>query len=104
MNKLNIAMLPWVYLIAAVISRRKTVIRRTAELASTPQNLQAIHAGLLSDFSQGVAIEETDIDDLKAAVSVTDNRDVLAVYGNLLNGSLNHLSAFNSHIEAVTSN
>jgi hypothetical protein len=52
----------------------------------------------------GVIIEETDIDDLKAAIAVTKNKDVLTVYGNLLNGSLNHLSAFNSHLEAASSN
>ena len=59
---------------------------------------------LLDALQVGVAIEETDIDDLKAAIAVTDNRDVLTVYGNLLNGSLSHLSAFNSHIEAVNLN
>jgi hypothetical protein len=59
---------------------------------------------LLNALQVGVAIEETDIDDLKAAIAVTDNRDVLTVYGNLLNGSLSHLSAFNSYIEAVNLN
>jgi len=53
---------------------------------------------LLDALQVGVAIEETDIDDLKAAIAITGNRDVLTVYGNLLNGSLNHLSAFNSRI------
>jgi hypothetical protein len=59
---------------------------------------------LLDALQVGVAIEETDIDDLKAAIAVTDNRDVLTVYGNLLNGSLSHLSAFDSYIEAVNLN
>jgi hypothetical protein len=58
---------------------------------------------LMDALQAGVIIEETDIDDLKAAIAVTDNKDVLTVYGNLLNESLNHLSAFNSHIEAVSS-
>ena len=53
---------------------------------------------LLDALQVGVAIEETDIDDLKAEIAITGNRDVLTVYGNLLNGSLNHLSAFNSRI------
>ena len=53
---------------------------------------------LLDALQVGVAIEEQDIDDLKAAISATDKRDILTVYGNLLNGSLNHLSAFNSRI------
>ena len=59
---------------------------------------------LLDALQVGVAIEETDIDDLKAAIAETDNRDILTVYGNLLNGSLNHLSAFNSHIETSSAN
>jgi len=59
---------------------------------------------LLYGLQVGVTVEETDIEDLKAAIAVTDNRNVLMVYGNLLNGSLNHLSAFKSHIEAVSSN
>jgi hypothetical protein len=56
---------------------------------------------LLDALQVGVAIEEKDIDDLKAAISATDNKDVLNVYANLLNGSTNHLAAFNSRIEAV---
>ena len=51
----------------------------------------------------GVTIEEQDIDDLRDAMSITDNRDILAVYGNLLNGSSNHLSAFRSRLH-VTNN
>jgi hypothetical protein len=58
---------------------------------------------LLDALHVGVAIEEKDIDGLKAAISATDNRDILTVYGNLLNGSLNHLSAF-SRTEALSSN
>jgi hypothetical protein len=58
---------------------------------------------LLDALQVGVAIEEKDIKDLKAAMAITDNRDVLTVYSNLLNGSLNHLSAFDSHIDAVSS-
>jgi hypothetical protein len=59
---------------------------------------------LLDALLTGVTIEETDIEDLKAAIAVTDHRDILTVYGNLLNGSLSHLEAFNSHIETVSSN
>jgi hypothetical protein len=59
---------------------------------------------LLDALQVGVLVEETDIDDLKAAIAVTDNRDLLTVYGNLMNGSLNHLSAFDSHIETASSN
>jgi hypothetical protein len=59
---------------------------------------------LLDALQVGVMIEETDIVDLKAAIGITDNRDVLQVYGNLLNGSTNHLSAFEGHIETASSN
>ena len=49
----------------------------------------------------GVKIETMDIDDLHAAIDNADNRDILSVYANLLNGSENHLDAFNSHLEVV---
>ncbi len=52
-------------------------------------------------LAAGVAIEEKDIDDLKIAINETDNKDVLKVYGNLLNGSARHLDAFNSRIDAM---
>ena len=48
----------------------------------------------------GVEIEKTDIDDLKAASNSTQNRDILRVYTNLLQGSYNHLDAFESHLQA----
>jgi hypothetical protein len=59
---------------------------------------------LLDALEVGVIIEEKDIDDLKAAIAITDNKDTLTVYGNLLNGSLNHLAAFNSHLETINAN
>ena len=99
--------------VGTLISRYKLTdpAQETAGVFTNP-DLQALYAqliakgsiSLLDALQVGVSIEETDIDDLKAAIAVTDNRDVLTVYGNLLNGSLNHLSAFNSHIEAVSSN
>lgn len=70
-----------------------------ADLQKLYNDLLARGNGSLTDALQaGVTIEEADIDDLKAAIANTDNRDVLSIYGNLLNGSLNHLSAFRSHI------
>ena len=72
------------------------------------RNPRASYSGVKSHLSShlevGVIIEETDIDDLKAAIAVTDNKDILTVYGNLMNGSLNHLAAFNSHIETLSAN
>ena len=49
----------------------------------------------LTDAMQvGVSIEEKDIDDLNQAMSATDNNDIVTIYGNLMNGSQNHLAAF----------
>ena len=47
----------------------------------------------------GVFIEETDIEDLGIAISDTDKEDIKKVYGRLLEGSLRHLDAFNSHLD-----
>jgi hypothetical protein len=99
--------------VGTLISRYKLIdpVQEAAGVFTNP-DLQALYdqlmakgsISLLDALQVGVSIEETDIDDLKAAIAVTDNRDALTVYGNLLNGSLSHLSAFNSHIEAVSSN
>ncbi len=43
----------------------------------------------------GVLIEEVDIRDLKAGIDSTKHSDIKNVYTNLLQGSKNHLSAFN---------
>jgi hypothetical protein len=44
----------------------------------------------------GVIIEETDIDDLTEGIATTRHNDIRTVYSNLLQGSLNHLDAFES--------
>jgi len=41
-----------------------------------------------------ILVEETDIVDLRDAMSRTDNRDIRYVYENLMRGSENHLRAF----------
>ena len=46
----------------------------------------------------GLIIEETDIGDLKAGIASTKHKDVITVYSNLLQGSLNHLDAFCSDL------
>jgi hypothetical protein len=46
----------------------------------------------------GVFIEETDIDDLNAAIDSTTHKDITTVYTNLIRGSLNHLDAFESQL------
>ena len=42
----------------------------------------------------GVLIEETDIADLQEALKATRERPIRNVFGNLLDGSYNHLAAF----------
>jgi len=46
----------------------------------------------------GVIIEETDIDDLNEAIASSQHNDLETVYNNLLQGSLNHLDAFESQL------
>jgi hypothetical protein len=42
----------------------------------------------------GVIIEETDIEDLQAAIKATKEKPIVRVFSNLLAGSYNHLDAF----------
>ena len=68
----------------------------------TNPNLQALYdelidagsVSLVDALEVGVAIEETDIADLTAAIASTTHNDIKTVYGNLLLGSLNHSDAF----------
>ncbi|MEN8806952.1 MAG: DUF2202 domain-containing protein [Desulfobacterales bacterium] len=72
----------------------------------TNQDLQTLYNELLAQGIQsvtealraGVIIEETDIADLEDHLELTDNNDIIQVFTNLLNGSENHLAAFNSHL------
>jgi len=54
-------------------------------------------ASLEDALNVGVAIETLDITDLEAALEETSTRSVRRVFENLLNGSYNHLSAFDRH-------
>jgi hypothetical protein len=56
---------------------------------------------LKAAIEAGVKIEELDIADLEAAIAATAKRDLKRVYVNLLEGSLNHLDAFESNLELV---
>ncbi|MBN1856972.1 MAG: DUF2202 domain-containing protein [Dehalococcoidia bacterium] len=47
----------------------------------------------------GAAIEEIDIFDLEEYLAQTDNADIQQVYGDLLTGSMKHLSSFTSVLE-----
>lgn len=66
------------------------------------QDLQAVYDSMIAQGSRsleeayrvGVAIEELDIADLKAALAEATPRDVGRVFQNLLRGSERHLAAF----------
>jgi hypothetical protein len=74
------------------------------------QAFQGIYDGLIAQGERslldalyvGQAIEEMDIDDLQKAMEETVKTDLDTVYGNLQNGSYNHLDAFNAHIANLT--
>jgi hypothetical protein len=56
---------------------------------------------LVDALEVGVMIEETDIADIEEALLATDDahQDIERVYTNLLEGSYNHLAAFNSQLD-----
>ncbi len=53
---------------------------------------------LTDALKAGVMIEERDISDLEKVLTNTTREDLKVVYGNLLSGSENHLSAFNTQL------
>jgi hypothetical protein len=53
---------------------------------------------LVEALKVGVIIEESDIDDLTEGIASTKRKDIMTVYNNLLQGSLNHLDAFCSNL------
>jgi hypothetical protein len=58
--------------------------------------IEAGEVSLEEALKVGVAIEELDIADLEQALTETDKRNIERVFQNLLNGSYNHLDAFNA--------
>jgi len=55
---------------------------------------------LIDALYVGALIEEVDMEDITAAIQETDERPIILVYSNLLDGSENHLRAFVDVIEA----
>jgi hypothetical protein len=53
---------------------------------------------LLEALKVGVDIEVTDIVDLEEGINTSTHKDIKTVYNKLLEGSLNHLDAFNSNL------
>jgi hypothetical protein len=62
--------------------------------------LSAGIVGYCEALDVGIQIEELDIEDLEIALTEVEAQDVARVFGNLLNGSENHLNAFSSRSEA----
>ena len=68
------------------------------------QDLQQLYDDLLAQgevslvdaIKVGIIIEETDIADITDYLTQTDKKDITTVYNNLLDGSYNHLAAFES--------
>ncbi len=85
-----------------------TVGKMVGEFANT--ELQALYDALIARGKQsalealmvGGVIEETDIEDLVAAMETSRLSNIDKVYQNLLNGSYNHLRAFASNINSLT--
>jgi len=74
------------------------------------EELQALYNALIARGKQsaleallvGGVIEETDIEDLNAAMATSRLSNIDKVYQNLLNGSYNHLRAFARNIQSLT--
>ena len=74
------------------------------------EELQALYDALIARGKKsalealmvGGVIEETDIEDLNAAMATSRLNNIDEVYQDLLNGSYNHLRAFASNIESLT--
>lgn len=61
--------------------------------------IEAGEVSLEEALKVGVEIEELDIADLEQALTETDKRNIERVFQNLLNGSNNHLDAFNACLD-----
>lgn len=76
----------------------------------TDPTLQELYLKLLEQglgsfeeaIAVGVLIEETDIIDLGNAIADADNRDIVRVYEQLIQGSERHLQAFTRHLTEST--
>lgn len=96
-------------MLLAVMQSRNLPDPRQAEIGKfTNQNLQNLYDSLVERglksqteaFEVGVLVEETDIADLKTALTKIDPKDTDVKYAfeALLNGSENHLRAFNRRL------
>lgn len=71
------------------------------------ENLQALYddlvetgkKSLVDALNVGKTIEEKDIEDLEYYLTLTYKKDITQVFKNLLDGSINHLNAFDRNLE-----
>ena len=71
------------------------------DLQELYDNLMEQAIDLTSALGVGVEIEETDIVDISGYLAETDVKNLNLVYEHLLNGSYNHLDAFNKVLEKL---
>jgi hypothetical protein len=96
--------------IAASEQTHMDAIKKLLDTYSIPEftnpDLQKLYNDLIlrgssskaESLKVGVIIEETDIDDLNEAIAISQHNDIKTVYSNLVQGSLNHLDAFESQL------
>lgn len=95
--------------ILAILQSRQIADSRSSVAGKfTNQDLQKLYNTLVAQGSQditeaykvGKAIEELDIADITSAMNTlgTNDSDIQAMYQTLINGSKNHLSAFNRQL------
>lgn len=94
--------------IDGLISRYRLTDATPAEVGKfTYPELQDLYDQLVANggisltdaLEVGVVIEEADIADLREALKMTREKPIKNVFGNLLNGSFNHLAAFRSWLK-----
>jgi len=82
-----------------VVSNEVGVFANPELAAMYKQLVQRGQTSLLEALKVGALIEETDIKDLRDRLNATNHPQLKATYGNLLQGSYNHLQAFIRQIE-----
>ncbi|MGB5745724.1 MAG: DUF2202 domain-containing protein [Desulfobacterales bacterium] len=77
---------------------------KKSQAAGCCKTYQRLHIGddnLTSALEVGVKIEEMDIADIERMLDETDKADIERVLSNLLDGSKNHLDAFNTQLGLI---
>lgn len=86
---------------ASVIRRERGVFQNAALQELYKQLLREGDQSLAAALKAGARIEETDIRDLKQAISATGDAEAIRVYTSLLRASENHLRAFQRNLDRL---